>query len=251
MTELLGKPRCARCGQDLTGVVEGNKCPECGGLLIDVVVRDSTPLRGKRYTTSTTLLGLPALSVALGPGANGKPGRATGWIAVGDVATGVIAIGGVARGICAFGGFSIGVFTMGGMSLGVLAALGGVALAPLGIACGGCAAGLFANGGLAAGFAATGGFSIGYYAWGAAPSATWAEHALFIRAAGTVDPAARRFFDSMAWLFGSNPAGPARDRPLTIAAVVTVAMTAVLALPAIMAWWREPQDDHADRSRRT
>lgn len=94
-------------------------------------------------------------------------GTAQGFLAIGPKAKGVIAIGGAAFGLFSIGGFSAGLFSIGGFALGMLFALGGFSLAPLGLAYGGFAVGLFAFGGFAIGITAFGGRAIGIWASGA------------------------------------------------------------------------------------
>ncbi len=249
LRDTTGKPRCSHCGQDLTGVTEGNKCPECGGLLIDVLVREGgAGMRCKRYKSKARVMGLPAISIEFGIGPDGKQGHAKGWIAIGDRATGIVAIGGSARGIFAVGGAAIGCFTLGGFSVGLFAALGGCAIAPLGLACGGAAIGMFAVGGMAIGFASTGGFAAGYFAWGPGPGATRAVHSLFMRGGANADPAAKSFFQSMSWLFGNPSEAPAMMKAMVVAMTTILAAGAALAMPGLLAWWREKDDDTNPKS---
>ena len=75
-------------------------------------------------------MGVPAVHVAFGNGADGRPRVARGLIAVGQRA-----VGGVAVGIVAVGGIAVGVVGFGVVSLGVVAvalgaAVGVNALAP-------------------------------------------------------------------------------------------------------------------------
>ncbi len=185
----LPDPRCAACGHDLKGATTSAVCPECGRPLVEVLVRG--PLRyamGRRYVSRARVGSLPLLAYAIGPGSDGKPGHARGFIAIGDKATGVIAIGGLARGVVAIGGLSVGICTFGGASIGTLSALGGLAIAPLGssigglsiggLAQGGLAVGIVAQGGLAIGWAARGGEAIGKYAWSLASKAQTSEETL-------------------------------------------------------------------------
>ncbi|HEY7758376.1 MAG TPA: hypothetical protein VIA64_03070 [Burkholderiales bacterium] len=82
------------------------------------------------YRSSTSLLGLPLVHVAVGAIRDGKPvrGIARGWIAIGDVAFGVLlSVGGIAFGGFAFGGMAIGVLSLGGLAVGALAVGGGAA----------------------------------------------------------------------------------------------------------------------------
>jgi RNA polymerase sigma factor (sigma-70 family) len=102
-----------------------------------------SPLRSanRRYVSRYRFLGLPLLSIAVGPDlkAGENRGVAKSWIAIGDVAFGgVIAIGGFAFGPIAIGSVSVGGISIGGAALGILS-LGGVALGW--VACGGIAVG--------------------------------------------------------------------------------------------------------------
>ena len=127
-----------------------------------------TSRQGRRWTSQLRLWGLPLVDVQFADVEHGlsegekKPwGRASGWIAVGDVATGVIAIGKIARGIVAIGGVSIGVFSIGGLALGLMS-LGGLAAGVLAI--GGGAIGWTSAGGLAVGLhAAAGGLAVAWH----------------------------------------------------------------------------------------
>ena len=82
------------------------------------------------YKSSTRLLGLPLVRVAIGPpeGSPGVRGIAKGWIAVGDIAFGIVfALGGLAVAGLSVGGLSVGVLAIGGLSIGI-SAVGGLAL---------------------------------------------------------------------------------------------------------------------------
>lgn len=241
-----GAPRCSNCGHDLTGAIESSRCPECGRPLVEVLVRDDSQilkLMGKRYTSKARLLGMPAISVALGVGPDGKQGHAKGWIAIGDRATGVVALGGMAMGVVAFGGLSLGAFTFGGLSVGLLLAFGGMACAPLGLALGGMAVGLMAYGGLAVGIAAVGGTAIGVYGSGP-PSATFAMYPLPMRGQGA--PEAEAFFRRFQWLFGAPGRGPMQMRGFAWGIAVYALAAAVLAIPALIRWSRSGGEDEAD-----
>jgi hypothetical protein len=130
-----------------------------------------------RWKSQATLLGIPLISIALGPdpAANERFGHARGILAMGDVATGVIALGALARGVFALGGLALGGFSIGGLSLGVLA-------------CGGLALGWFALGGLAVGYVAVGGLAVGQYALGGA------AFGKFVLTGAHRDPQAVEFF---------------------------------------------------------
>lgn len=126
--------------------------------------------RGRRFTSSMTLFGLPILDVQVSDPIQSqaaKPDRsnvrvARGWIAIGDTAKGVlVAIGGRAMGLLAIGGASCGVVSVGGVSVGLFS-LGGLALGAL--AFGGAAIGYDACGGAAMGWhSAAGGGALAYH----------------------------------------------------------------------------------------
>lgn len=90
------------------------------------------------------------------------------------VAKGIIAVGAFSIGVFCFGGFSIGIFCFGGFSLGLLLSIGGLSIAPLGVAIGGLAIGYsFALGGAAyAKSLAIGGYANGDIAIGDQVKAT-------------------------------------------------------------------------------
>ncbi len=160
------EPYCSNCGYRLTGLTESSKCPECGRPIVEVLMRRSwlAATFGRRYTSTRTIWGRPALALAMGPCGAEKRGHARGFVAVGDFATGVVAIGGFARGVFAAGGLAIGIVSFGGLTLGLLIAIGGLAMG--GIASGGGAVGFVAQGGFACGYVADGGGAIGYIARG-------------------------------------------------------------------------------------
>lgn len=126
---------------------------------------------GRRFRSSTSLLGLPLIDVQVGDPINSlhdsapeprQPLTAKGWIAVGDRAHGILfALGGRARALIAVGGFCQGVVAIGGVTIGVLS-LGGLSLGLLSI--GGAAFGMFAFGGLGIGYEAVGGGAIAWHA---------------------------------------------------------------------------------------
>lgn len=127
-------------------------------------------LRGRRYTSSVSLFGLPLVDIQVSdPMENRKalPDQrqarvARGWIAIGDVAQGLLlAIGGRAFGTISIGGISTGLVSIGGVSLGLIS-LGGLALGIL--AFGGAAIGYDACGGAAMGWhSAAGGGAMAYH----------------------------------------------------------------------------------------
>ena len=231
----LPKPYCAACGHDLTGAVQSASCPECGRPLVEVLVRERRlgGMYGKptrRYTSPQRVLGMPLVSIALGPDARGKMGHAKGYFALGDVATGVFAFGGVARGLVAFGGMSFGGVTFGGLSIGTFAALGGGAVAWLGSAVGGFAIGLMANGGGAIGGIAQGGLAIGWLARGgdARGVHVWSP-------AVQPDDATRALFEQFAWLVGPSSAGPAIHYGLAWTVGIAIVIAVLALLPVALA----------------
>jgi hypothetical protein len=189
-------PYCSNCGYSLRGLTESSKCPECGKAIVEVLERDRTIPRGKRYRSRIVLFGLPLVHIALGPHEDEAYGKARGIIAIGDSARGWLAIGGCAFGIIAVGGLAVGVFAIGGLAVGLLA-LGGGAIG--GAVMGGGAAGAVASGGGAIGYVATGGGAAGYYARG---GGVYARHAIDWRRR---DPEAIAFFDSWSWFLGRDP----------------------------------------------
>ncbi len=97
-----------------------------------------------RYSSKTSLLGLPLVDIAIGPPPGEtafRRGVARGWIAIGDIAFGpVLAIGGIAAGGLAIGGLGLGLLTLGGLAVG-----------------------LYTLGGLSVGFWAVGGLALGWF----------------------------------------------------------------------------------------
>lgn len=135
-----------------------------------MVNSSGSKMRGRRYTSSLSLFGLPLVDIQVsdpmenmeGYPNNHQPRIARGWIAMGDIAQGVLlAIGGRAYGGIAFGGISAGLVAVGGVSLGLIS-LGGVALGMMAI--GGAAIGYDACGGGAVGWhSAAGGGAVAYH----------------------------------------------------------------------------------------
>ncbi len=231
---VLGAPFCAVCGHDLTGATASAACPECGRPLVEVLERRVPRRFGakptRRYRSETRVLGMPLVAIATGPDEKGAFGHARGFFAIGDVATGVFAFGGVARGVVAFGGLSLGVCTFGGCSLSLLASFGGLSVALLGSAVGGCAIGMLANGGLAIGGLAQGGAAIGWLSRGRkalGPNA-WPL-------GSTVDEATRALFDGMSWLIGPAGAAPGIHYGVAWSAGIAVAVTLLMLAALILA----------------
>jgi hypothetical protein len=252
---VLPKPFCAACGHDLTGAVQSASCPECGKPLVEVLVRPAMMpmlLSGRRmlvrrYQSERRVLGMPLVAIATGIGEDGKPGHAKGFFAFGDIATGVFAFGGFARGVVAFGGASFGGVTFGGLSFGTFAAFGGLAIAWLGSAVGGFAAGILAGGGGAIGLVAQGGLAIGWLARGAQAKGVHAWGAGG-RGAPAPDAATQALFDQYAWLVGPPGAMPQihYNAIWTVAIAVLVILLALT--PLVLA--RAKRDPIAEELRR-
>ncbi len=199
-------PYCRNCGYSLRGLTESSKCPECGKPIVEVLERDRSLPRGKRYRSPIVLFGLPLVHIALGPDGDEHYGRARGIIAIGDTASGWLAIGGRAFGIIAIGGLAIGLFSFGGGSIGLIA-FGGGAIG--GMVYGGGAAGVVAKGGGAAGYIADGGGAMGYYARGGQAKS---PHPIDWR---RKDPEAVAVFDRWSWLFGPQ-LGPGATKAMIL-----------------------------------
>ncbi len=231
---VLPKPFCAACGHDLSGAVTSASCPECGRPLVEVLVREHRLGSTRRYTSKRRVLGLPLLSIALGPDSAGKMGHAKGYFAVGDTATGVFAFGGLARGVVAFGGVALGGVTFGGLSIGTCAAFGGGAIALLGSAVGGFAAGIVAAGGGAIGVIAQGGFAMGWLARGGAANGVhgWSSAG---RGSSVPDAATQALFDQYAWLIGPSGAAPQIQYNLVWTGVIAVAVIVLALTPLLLA----------------
>ena len=244
----LPKPVCSACGYDLSGATASASCPECGRPLVEVLVRPMAGLRYKmfarRYQSERRVLGMPLVAVATGIGEDGKPGHAKGFFAFGDIATGVFAFGGLARGVVAFGGASFGGVTFGGLSLGTFAAFGGLAIAWLGSAVGGFAAGILAAGGGAIGLVAQGGLAIGWLARGAQAKGVHA----WSRGATTPDAATQSLFDQYAWLVG--PSGPMPQIHYNLIWTIAIGLLVALLALAPLALARAKRDPIAEELRR-
>lgn len=222
-------PYCRNCGYALSGLTESSKCPECGKPLVEVLERGPLPRMGRRYRSSIVVFGLPLVDIALGPGDDGKPGRAKGIIAIGDVAAGWLAIGGFARGLIAIGGMALGIFAMGGCAVGVIA-LGGGALG--GVALGGAAIGGVVFGGGAIGGSATGGGAAGYFARGGG------AYGKYVVMPARRDPEAIQWFDQLdSWLLVPRQGSPQKRLMVGYLLVSFWALVALLtiAVPAALA----------------
>ena len=226
-----GDPYCSNCQYVLTGATDSSKCPECGEPLVNILVRHQVKAQysGRRYRSTTRLMGLPLIDIALGPVEGEPKGVARGFIAIGDYATGWLAIGGFARGFVAIGGFAIGGFSIGGMSIGLLGALGGAAIG--GFASGGAAIGGVASGGMGAGFAAQGGAGFGYYV---RAGGGYGKH--LIDGRGSSSQEAIDMFRSLEWFYGSGwPGVSCFLQPMGTILMFTLIAAGVLAL---LAWAR-------------
>ncbi len=146
MPHQLEDPFCNECGYDLTGLTDSSKCPECGGALVEVLMRPSFDARrGIRYTSKTRFLGLPLVAIAAGRHRDEKFGKPVGIVAIGDFPRGVVAVGNVSIGLVSIGAMPVGLLSLGGIAIGGIA-LGGLSLGAL--ALGGLAIGGWAFGGL-------------------------------------------------------------------------------------------------------
>lgn len=249
---VLPKPVCAACGHDLSDAVNSASCPGCGRPLVEVLVRPAMVpmllsgrrMLARRYQSERRVLGMPLVAIATGIGEDGKPGHAKGFFAFGDIATGVFAFGGLARGVVAFGGASFGGVTFGGLSLGTFAAFGGLAIAWLGSAVGGFAAGILAAGGGAIGLVAQGGLAIGWLARGAQAKGvhTWS------RGATAPDSATQSLFDQYAWLVG--PSGPMPQIHYNLIWTVAIGLAVMLLALTPLFLARTKRDPIAEELRR-
>lgn len=224
-------PYCRNCGYTLTGLTDSSKCPECGKPLVEVLTRPSASpawLRhSRRYRSAITLWGLPLVHVALGPGLDGQRGKATGIIAIGDIARGFFALGNVAFGVVAAGGMGIGLFSLGGFAAGLFA-LGGSAAG--GLAMGGGAVGIVAAGGGAIGGVAIGGGVVGYYAAGGGVTGR------YVISPTRRDPEAVDLFTRLSWLVGDL--GANKFRMLQWLALVGTALAACIGMLVLITYIR-------------
>lgn len=221
-------PYCGNCRYSLVGCVDASKCPECGKPLVEVLERGPVTIRNRRYRSPVVVFGLPLVDVAFGPGEDGKPGRARGIIALGDLAVGWLAVGGFARGVIAIGGSAIGLVAFAGMALGGIT-FGGFSIGL--IAIGGGAVGGVAFGGGSVGAIATGGGVIGYYGRGGGVSARYQVSPI------RNDPEAVRLFaaiDRIALMGGSDRFSGLGGmvKLYVLAAFWMIAVVAIVGLPA-------------------
>ena len=113
------------------------------------------------YKSKRSALGLPLVHIHF---ADRGMARATGIIAIGNMAVGLVTIGGVSIGLVSLGAVALGFLGLGAVAVGCLV-WGGVAAGV--IAVGGCSLGsLAAFGGLAVGNVAVGGCAVGDVALG-------------------------------------------------------------------------------------
>ena len=227
-------PYCSNCNYALTGVTDSSKCPECGKPLVEVLVRRQvkTKYAGRRFRSTTRLLGLPLIDIALGSVEGESAGRAKGFIAIGDSAIGWLAIGGVARGFVAIGGVAFGVFAAGAMSFGLLSALGFCAIG--GLAAGILTLGALAHGLTSIGYVAQGTIAIGAFAHG---KKTFGPNTMGGR--GPTSPDAQSMFDSLSWYFGSGwPSMSVMMQAYFLVLLIVLAMATGVAMLGLLKWAR-------------
>jgi len=215
-----GDPVCGACGHSLRGLYDSTRCPECGGAIIDVLVRGGR--FGPRWTSEAMVGERPLVQIAFGPGPGEERGTARAVIALGDDARGLVAFGDRARGVVAIGRRARGVFVVGGTSFGCLTSFGFVSVAPVSF-------GFFSFGLLAAGMISVGALSIGaaasgLVAFGATVLVSFNGHVL----GGTItlDELTRW----VSWFYGPLQGGVARFifQPLAVTIGIALAAGAVL-----------------------
>jgi len=140
--------------------------------------------RGYEYKSEKVLWGMPLLHVSVGFGAK----RASGVIAIGNVANGIISLGLVSAGVISLGFLSLGVFGFGTLAFGLLLAFGAISI------------GAVAFGAIALGLVSFGAVAIGMYAQGAlavASRVAIGDHAYgYIAVGQTVANGTREFLSS-------------------------------------------------------
>jgi hypothetical protein len=120
------------------------------------------------------------------------------------------------------------------LSIGTCAAFGGGAIAVLGSAVGGFAAGIVAAGGGAIGVIAQGGFAMGWLARGGAANGVhgWSSAG---RGSSVPDAATQALFDQYAWLIGPSGAAPQIQYNLVWTGVIAVAVIVLALTPLLLA----------------
>jgi hypothetical protein len=140
----------------------------------------------------------------------------------------------------------LGGVTFGGLSIGTCAAFGGGAVALLGSAVGGFAAGIVAAGGGAIGVIAQGGFAMGWLARGGAANGVhaWSSTGMSTgssagssagRGSSVPDAATQALFDQYAWLIGPSGAAPQIQYNLVWTGVIAVAVIVLALTPLLLA----------------
>ena len=136
---------CRQCAQPVDD--QSAVCPHCHAPRPAVCEWHG---EGFEWRSQAQWFGVPAMHVAFGNGADGRPRVARGVIAVGQRAVGGVAVGILATGFVAIGVLGFGVFSFGVVAVAAGAAVGVNALAP------------FAFGVVAAGYVAGG---VAAYGW--------------------------------------------------------------------------------------
>lgn len=149
---MAGEPVCGACGHSLKGLYESTKCPECGGAIIDVLVRGGK--FGPRWTSAARVGSKPLVQIAFGRAPGEEKGTARAIIALGDDAKGLVAIGDRTVGVVSIGRRAFGIFSVGSYSFGAVTSFGFIAVAPI-------AAGFFSLALVAAGLICVGAISVG------------------------------------------------------------------------------------------